>query len=270
MTFVNPLSPWAFVLVAATAFAVAWMAYRRAPVSRARRISLTLLRFGALLLLILFLMRPVARSTDTDARDAVVPILVDTSRSMSIQDAEGQRRIVRARTLVAEQLLPALSSGFRTELLAFGDGLTPVSAEALSAGARRSDLSGALRAVRDRFRRQPIAGIVLVSDGGDTSGTAEDVAGEGPPVFPFALGSSTAGRDREVLSVTTAESVLDDSRVDLAASVVGHGNGTAPIVVRLLENGRPVEVRQVAPPADGVPVRTTFRVSPARGVSTRR
>ncbi|MGB2716002.1 MAG: glutamine amidotransferase [Vicinamibacterales bacterium] len=268
MTFANPLSPWAFALVAAAAFAVAWVAYRRAPISRGRRIALTSLRCATLLLLILFLMRPVERSADGDARDAVVAILVDTSRSMSIQDAEGQRRIVRARAVVAEHLLPTLGPRFRAELLAYGDDLAPVSPDALSASARRSDVTGALRAVRDRFRGQPVAGIVLVSDGGDTSGTAEEIAAEGPPIFPLALGSATAGRDREVLSATSAEAVLDDSRVDLAVSVVGHGNGTAPIVVRLLENGRPIEVRQVTPPADGVPVRTTFRVAPGRGVPT--
>jgi uncharacterized membrane protein len=213
-------------------------------------------------------MRPVVRSSDGDARDAIVPILVDTSRSMSIQDAEGQRRIVRARAIVAETLLPALSPKFRTELLAYGDDLSALPVDALHAGARRSDVSGALRAVRDRYRGQPVAGIVLLSDGGDTSGTGEAIAGEGPPIFPVAVGSETAGRDREVLSVTSAEAVLDDSRVDLAASVVGHGNGTAPLVVRLLENGRPLEVRQLTPPGDGMPVQARFRVAPDRGVPT--
>lgn len=243
------------------------MAYRRAPISRGRRVALTALRCATLLLLILFLMRPVARSSQ-DSRDAVVPILVDASRSMSIQDAQGERRILRARDVVSDELLPALSPGFRTELFAYGDELSPTTPEGLTASGRRSDLRGALRAVRDRYRGQPIAGIVLLSDGGDTSGAAETTAADGPPIFPLPLGSNTAGRDREVQSITIAEMVLDDSRVDLAASVVGHGNGTAPILLRLLENGRPIEVRQATPPADGVPVRTTFRVTPARGVPT--
>jgi uncharacterized membrane protein len=243
------------------------MAYRRAPISRGRRVALTALRCATLLLLILFLMRPVARSSQ-DSRDAVVPILVDASRSMSIQDAQGERRILRARDVVSDELLPALSPGFRTELFAYGDELSPTTPEGLTATGRRSDLSGALRAVRDRYRGQPIAGIVLLSDGGDTSGAAETTAADGPAIFPLPLGSNTAGRDREVQSITIAEMVLDDSRVDLAASVVGHGNGTAPILLRLLENGRPIEVRQATPPADGVPVRTTFRVTPARGVPT--
>jgi hypothetical protein len=268
VTFANPLPFWALPLVAGAALMIAWMAYRHTALHPPVRAALIALRFITLLLLIVFLMRPVARSTEDDARDAVVAILVDTSRSMSIQDAGGDRRIDRARELVATELLPALSPRFQTELFAYGDGLAPVEVPALSAGGRRSDLAGALTGIRDRLRGRAVAGIVLVSDGGDTSDAAERVAADGPPLYPVAVGSATAGRDREVLSVTAAEAVLDDSRVELAATAVAHGHGTAPIVMRLMENGRPVEVRQAAPADEGVPVRATFRVTPPRGAPT--
>jgi uncharacterized membrane protein len=88
------------------------------------------------------------------------------------------------------------------------------------------------------------------------------------PIFPIAIGSQSVGRDREVLSVTAAEAVFDDSRVDLAVSAVSHGHGTEPIALRLLENGRPIEVRRATPAADGVPVHEIFQVSPGRGVAT--
>ena len=94
---------------------------------------------------------------------------------------------------------------------------------------------GRLTAVRDRLKGRAIAGIVLVSDGGDTSDAAEQAAPEGPPIFPVAVGSATAGRDREVLSVTRGGSSAGRSRVELAASAVGHGHGVAPIVMRLME-----------------------------------
>ena len=92
MTFAHPLPWWALGLVVACAASVAWAAYRRFEVARARRAGLIALRFATLLLLVLFLLQPVARRTDEDARDAVVPILVDQSRSMGIQDADGGRR----------------------------------------------------------------------------------------------------------------------------------------------------------------------------------
>jgi uncharacterized membrane protein len=268
VTFAHPLPWWAFGIVVASAAAVAWAAYRRFETSKRRRAALASLRFITLLLLVVFLMQPVARTPDDEARDAVVPILVDQSRSMSIQDETEGRRIDRARSVVRDTLLPMLGPRFRVEVLGFGDALAPASAETFGASARRSDLSGALAAVRERYRGRALAGIVLVSDGGDTSGASARSAEAGPPVFPVPIGSRTVGRDREVLSVTAAEAVLDGSRIDLAVSAVSHGHGTAPIELRLLENGRPVEVRRVAPAAEGAPAREVFHVSPGRGAPT--
>ena len=134
------------MLGAAVAAAVlAWLAYGRAPATVPRRVLLGGLRLITLLLLVVLLMRPVARGADGDASSAVVPILVDTSRSMSIEDAGGMRRIDRARTLLTADLLPALSGRFRTEVIGFGAGVKGVTPESLTAAAPRSDLTAALK-----------------------------------------------------------------------------------------------------------------------------
>ena len=267
MTFANPLPWWALLLVAAGAALVAWQAYRRFEALPARRYTLAILRAATLLAIVFVLMRPVARSTDVDARDAVVPILVDTSRSMGIEDADGKTRIARARALVSTELLPALGGRFQTEVLGFGESVAPASLDGLGSAARRSDLSGALAAVRERYRGRPVAGVILISDGGETGGAApplDPIA----PVYAFGIGAEQVGFDREVLSVTAAEAVLDQSRVDLAVSAVAHGAGSDPIELRLLENGRAIEVRRVIPPSAGGPVREIFQVAPGNGAAT--
>jgi uncharacterized membrane protein len=270
MAFANPFPWWLLAPIVVGAAALAWLAYRRFHATRQKRAALMALRFVTLLLLIVLLMRPIARTNVDDTRDVMVPILVDVSRSMSIEDADGARRIDRARELLTAQLLPVLGTRFKVDVLAFGDGVSASAPGELSATARRSDLAGALVAVRERYRSRAVAGIVLLSDGGDTSGAASQMTSSdlATPVFAIGIGSRTVGRDREVLGVTAAEAVLDDSRIDLAVSAVSHGNGTAPIVVQLLENGRPVEVRRAMPAADGSPVRTVFQVSPGRGAPT--
>lgn len=270
MAFANPLPWWALAILAGAAALLAWQAYRRFVAPRRRRNALAALRFVTLLFLIVLLMRPVARDRDDDARDAVVPILVDTSRSMSIEDAGGRRRIDAARDVVTRELLPVLGPRFTVEVIAFGDGAAPAAAGQLSATARRSDLAGALAAVRERYRGRAVAGLVLLSDGGDTSGLADRTIDRTttPPIHAIGVGSVTSGRDREVLSVTAAEAVLDDSRIDLAVTAVAHGSGGAPIELQLLENGRPVEVRRARPAADGTPVHEVFEVAPGRGAPT--
>jgi uncharacterized membrane protein len=273
VAFAHPLPWWALALVVVAAALVAWLAYRHFDTDPRRRGVLTALRVLTLLLLVIFLMRPVASRPEPGGRDAVVPILVDVSRSMSIEDADGQRRIDRARTLLSSEILPALEEDFGVDVLAFGDGLREVAVSDLAATARRSDLAGALADVRERYRGRPIAGILLLSDGGDTSGEAEaTIAGGGPggaaPIFAFGIGSREAGQDREVISVTAADTALDDSRVELAVSAVSHGDGGAPFELRLLENGRSIEVRRVTPAGDGVPVRAVFHASPPRDAAT--
>ena len=257
-------------MVVAGAMLIAWLAYRRFAASAPQRYALIALRTLTLLAIVIFLMRPIVRTTEPDARAVVVPVLVDLSRSMGIEDVENTRRIDRARDLLTRSLLPALSSRFAVEVIGFGDDVAPVTTDNLTATARQSDLQGALAAMRDRYRGRAIPGIVLLSDGGDTAGTADRMAAESAPVYAFGIGAPRVAQDREVLSVTAAEAVLDDSRVDLAVSAVSHGGagGTDPIELRLLENGRPIEVRRVSPAADGAPIHAVFQVAPGRGGPT--
>lgn len=269
MTVVNPLPPWALAAVAAGALLVAWLAYRAAPIAPARRTALSVLRCATLLWIVICLMRPVGRPARVGQHDAVVPVLVDTSRSMGLADADGQRRIDRARAAIDRDLLPALAPHFHTEVLRFGDRVAASQVSDLSATDRGTALGAALRAVRDRYRGRPVAGIVLVSDGGDNGAAdAAAAAAAGPPVFALGVGARTASRDREVVSVTAAESVLADATVDVAVSAVAHGYGAAPIELRLLENGRQIDLRRAKPAGDGVPVSQIFHVSPPRDAAT--
>src|SRR6188768_4056834 len=120
MSFANPLPWWAVLLVVAAAAALAWHAYRRFSAWPTRRYTLSALRFITLLALVIVLMRPIARSSEADSRDVVVPILIDVSRSMAIEDASGASRIERARDFLAKRLLPALNGRFQVEVLSFG------------------------------------------------------------------------------------------------------------------------------------------------------
>lgn len=264
LTFTNALPWWGALLVVSTIGVVAWRAYANSVVPRPRRDVLIALRFVTLAALVVFLMRPV-RVSDDGSKDVFVPVLVDVSRSMGIEDANGQRRIDRARELLTREILPTLGGRFHVDLLSFGDRLRETTNPTdLSPTDRQSDLSGALAAVGDRYRGRPVAGIVLISDGGDTSADAP-TDGLIPPVYALGVGSPTVGRDREISSVTAAEAIADDSRIDLAVSAVSHGTGTDPIALQLLENGKPIQVRRIAPAAEGVPVHTVFQVTPARG-----
>jgi uncharacterized membrane protein len=262
---------WMLVVLAVAAAAVAWASYAGAivAITPRRRGVLTSLRALTLALLVLCLLRPVRVIPPDTSSDAVVPVLVDVSRSMALPDVDGSRRIDVAQQLVQTQIQPALERRFRQELWSFGDRLEQVSEGGLTANARRSDLSGALRAVRERYRERQVAGIVVISDGGDTG--AQDAAAAveegGVPVYAIGVGGPRLAPDFEVLDLSAGEATLADSSVDISVAAVNRG-GTGPFDLRVLANGRPVDLRRVTPAADGSPVRAVFTVTPARDTAT--
>ena len=263
------LPPWWLTVLAALALAAAvFAAYRRplAPLSTTQRAVLIALRAAVLVALLLVLFRPVALLPSAGDRDQVVPVLVDVSRSMRVADADGSARIARAAALLRYDLLPLLSQQFRTELLAVGDAVEAASIDALTARANQSDLSGALASVRERFRGQRVAGVVVLSDGGDTSPPAAPGRAAGAvspwPVFAIGVGSASGLRDREVLGIVAGEQRLEDASVDLHVSAVSSGFGRDAFQVRVLAGGKLLESRRVVPSADGSPIEQRLTVFP--------
>lgn len=270
--FAYSLPWWLAIVLAATMGAVAYFEYRRplSPLTRAQRGVLAGLRVVALTALVLFLFRPIVVLPPSGSRDAIVAVLVDVSRSMRVNDADGQSRIARATALLKNDLLPALSSHFTTALYAVGDGVTPATVDRLGADARRTDLAGAVAAVRERYRGQRIAGIVVLSDGADTGGAGGatgagrpgGAGGEGPPVMAIGIGSPDGLRDREVLSVTAGDARLDQTSIDLHVTALSTGFGRAPFQLRVRANGQVIDTRRLVPVVDGSPLDEVFTVSP--------
>ena len=261
---------WLLLLLVAAAALLAWASYAGAivPLSRSRRSVLSALRALTLLLIVACLLRPVRLEPPDTMTDAVVPMLVDVSRSMGLRDMDGARRIEAARNIVGT-LEPALARRVRPELWTFGDGLSQPGTAPLDAVHRRSDLSGALRGIRERYRDRRVAGIVVISDGGDTGAqdAAAVVGAADVPVYTVGVGAERTSFDYEMLDVSAGEATLADASVDLSVAAVSRGT-RQPFDLRLLENGRPLDLRRVTPAGDGSPVRSVFSVSPQPGRPT--
>ncbi|HZA35685.1 MAG TPA: hypothetical protein VE505_12195, partial [Vicinamibacterales bacterium] len=88
MFFAHPIPSWALaaILLLAAALAVTAYARGRVPLRRGQRAALTGLRFAALVLLVFFLLRPVVPLGPPPGGSGVVALLVDTSRSMGLEE----------------------------------------------------------------------------------------------------------------------------------------------------------------------------------------
>jgi uncharacterized membrane protein len=264
--FASPIPWWLAVLVAAGIAGVAVLSYRRplVPLSPAQRGALIALRALTLAAVALFVCRPVLLLPLSTSGDVVIPVLVDLSRSMRVDDADGEPRIARAAKVLQTTLIPGLAGYGTVEVLGIGDTLAPAAAERLNADARRTDLSGAIAAARDRYRGRSVPGIVVLSDGGDTGQAlrADTPSDQGPPIYAIGVGSPDGLRDREVIGITAGDPRLDQTSIDLHVSAVARGFGTAPFALRVLANGQVLDSHRIVPVADGSPVDETFTVSP--------
>jgi uncharacterized membrane protein len=235
------------------------------PLSPLRRGALIGLRAAALIAVLLFACRPIVLLPPANAGDIVVPVIVDTSRSMRIEDADadGRSRIDEARQLVTSRLLPSLSRIGKVELFGADAKLTAVAPANLVADGRRTDLRAAVDAARERYRGRRLAGIVVLSDGGDTEQEQPQAStSAGAPVFAVGVGSSEGVPDREVAGITAGDPRLDQALVDLHVTTVARGYARDPYALRLLANGQLVESRRVVPAAEGTPSEETFAVTP--------
>ncbi len=270
MQFAVLLPWWGYVLAFVGALVLAWLTYARVPMtmSTGSRTLLTCLRALTLLLLIAILLRPVVLVPPSAARNSLLPILVDVSRSMRLTDDEGPSRIERAQAIVRD-LQTRLSGEYRLELLTFGEALAPGDVDHLAATARRSDLSGAIADLADRHRDDRLAGVIVISDGGDTAAQESDSARSvNAPVIAVGVGNAIAARDREIVNLTAGEPLLAGSSIDLSVSASSAGFGTEPVEIRVSANGRPVDMRRVTPKAEGAPLHEVFTVSPDPAIST--
>jgi uncharacterized membrane protein len=278
MRFAVALPWWGYASAFGAALVLGWLAYTRVPVklSTGMRLGLSALRALTLTLLIVILLRPIVMVPPAAANNSLLPILVDVSRSMRLRDpstslgaGDDRSRIERAQAMVKD-LQAQLGSEYQIELLTFGEALAAVSdVDRLAATARRSDLSGALADLAERHRHDRLAGVIVLSDGGDT---AAQESGEGrsiaAPVMTVGIGNPDPPRDREIVNLTAGEPLLPGASIDVSVSATSTGFGTEPVELRVSANGRPIEVRRMAPAAEGAPLHAVFTVSPEPNVPT--
>ncbi|MGE3840268.1 MAG: glutamine amidotransferase [Vicinamibacterales bacterium] len=276
MSFAQPL-PWpmlaaALLVVAALAWRAGWWAGRHAgsPPSVWRRATLVSLRAATLLLFVTLLMQPVRLLPDPTARGTFV-VLLDASRSMALRDAGGAERLASAVEAIRNSVAPALDGRFALQIVTFGDQARQVSLDDLhnlSAGDATTDVARALDFVSRRASSEPLAGALLVSDGGFVLPADAAVESFPVPLNVLGVGDAHVVRDQEVRQVTVGDSSTVGATIDVTATVASTGFAGQPVEVRLLANGSPLDVRRVTA-TDGVPTELVFRVAPDATVATR-
>src|SRR5438034_10972733 len=269
--------PVLLVVAAGTATAVlALLSYRGVSATdRARdRVVLVGLRLAALAVLLFCLFRPTLILKAAVPQQNFLGVLLDDSRSMSIADSDGQPRSAFIQQQLDgpnARLLAALSQRFVVRFFSFASSSNRVAAAgSLKFGGTATRLGQALDRARDELAGLPLAGLVMVSDGADTSDAAIDetlasLKARSIPVFTVGVGQERFAHDVQVTRVETPRSVLKGTQlvVDVVLSQTGYGGQSVPLSVE--DDGRIVNTQEVTLPPDGesATVKVRFTASEA-------
>ena len=265
--------PWPAIVVIAAAVAAAVLgvwAYRRAgaPGATARaRTTLLAIRLSTVALLFVCLMRPVLVVRAVEPQRNVLAVLVDDSRSMTIADQDGQPRsaFVRDQFGASGRLREVL--GRRFALRDFHFSATAERASTPDGGTyagTRSNVGQALQRTAEELAGLPVSGIVLLTDGADTSrsgmaDTLRALRSAGLPVFAVGLGRETLAQDVQLGRVDPPLVVLKGATlvVDVVIGQSGFAGRTVPVVVE--DEGQPIASQDVTLPGDGEPATARVR-----------
>jgi uncharacterized membrane protein len=263
--------PWPAMLAVLAALAAATLAvwsYRRAsaPPTRARLVLLGL-RLATTTVFLMCLLRPVLVLRAVEPQRNFLAVLVDDSRSMTIPDDNASPRTAFIRQAFGDAggLRTALARRFTLRYFRFSSATERAAGpDAGSWGGTRSNISQALARTAEELAGLPVSGIVLLSDGADTSreGLADAIRSlrsAGLPVFAVGLGRESLARDVQLGRVDPPVSVLKGTTlvVDVVISQAGYAGRVVPLVVE--DEGQQLASQDVTLPADDEPATVRVR-----------
>ena len=259
-------APVAAVVVIA-ALAIAFVSYRvlRSRVEWRQQVALGALRVVALAIILFCIFRPVLVVKAAVTQQNVVGILIDDSRSMQLPEGNTgtTTRADRVRETFGNPdspIMKALSEKFLVRTFRFSSSTARVSAPAdLTFGGTQTRLANAIQSARQELAGLPVSGIVLVTDGADTTdATVADALlaskAEALPVFTVGVGQETLARDIQIGRVSTPRSALKGTSLLVDAVITQTGYAGQTVTLDVDDGGRIVGSQPVKLPADGDPI----------------
>lgn len=200
--------------------------------------SLFGLKALALTLLVFCLFDPQILRPHVRSGENLVLLLADESASMRIRQSPKTRQ---TRGDWAKQIFDAnapwierFAEEFAVRRYRFGDRLTRTeSFTDLEFQSPASRLQQALHELQARFHNQPLAAILLISDGNSTDGLPPDLEKLGVPVFPIVENSSADLDDLGLGRISVSQTHFEDTPITVQAAITFTGERPAQVHVSL-------------------------------------
>lgn len=251
------------LLLIAVAGVAVYALYRKSnqKISLSRRRVLVVLRTLALAVLLAMLFRPVLRLPKLKNEETYVAVMLDTSKSMIIEDAaNGGTRFDASRKYLFGSdgnhgLVSELSSNYAVRVFGLADGAQRMhDPQTLKCEGERTNYFRALRDVDQEMRGVSLAAVIMLSDGGNNgSGSpvemAEHFGTQGIKLYTVGYGCPNPPKDYEVVRVAVPRKVRRNSQVEAFATVRCTGF-KEPFTVYLRQGDAILSTMEVRPQED--------------------
>ena len=235
------------------------------------RIVLTILRIATLSVMLFCLFRPILVVKAAVPQQNFLAVLIDDSRSMQITDWGTQARGAFVKQTFAKDspLVKALSERFVLRPFHFSSSATRLgSTDDLSFTGAQTRIGAALNGARQELAGLPLAGMVLVSDGADTTDASLSEALLGlkaasVPVFTVGVGRDQLARDVQIDRVSTPRTALQGTSLVIDAVVTQTGYAGETVSLDVENEGRIVGSQELKLPMDGEPAAVRVRFTAA-------
>jgi len=230
------------IIFASVLLLLAW-SYRRAPGGGGFRALCLFLKLLGVLALAACLLEPLWTRERARPGANYFAVLADNSQGMKIKDRGAARTrgedLVAALTAERPAWQPALEENFQVRRYLFDARMQSTrDFSELAFDGRVTSMATALRTLADRYQGQPLAGVLLFTDGNatDLGDGLPDLTGV-PPVYPVVMGTDDPVRDVALQRVTVSQTAFEDAPVTLQAEVTATGYSGEPLVAQLVKLG---------------------------------
>jgi uncharacterized membrane protein len=269
----------------AVSFAIAlafilWSYVRAAPASHGLRFTCALLKILGTVILLACLLEPMWSGQRARPGANVLAIIADNSLSMKLRSTnphqsrgeqlrgllEGEGSLWRRKLGDEFQVRNYLADARLTATNDFSE---------LVFDGRSTALGDALRSLQERTHGQPLAGVILLTDGVASDLKAAELTGL-PPIYPVVFGSEEPPRDLAIAATSVSQTAFEDSPVTVQVDVNAVGLAGDEIIATLApadgasgaQSEKPSQTQTLKVPREGEKLVVRFQLRPEKaGVS---
>ncbi|MDZ4288202.1 MAG: glutamine amidotransferase [Prosthecobacter sp.] len=276
LLFQHPDRVWFAAGVIAVGLVLLAVGYRRSPLRGWTRCAALACKASAWILLAVLVADPVWSRTQPKIGENEVVIAADNSASLAIAEQAGKttraaqmKAALGGNSDAAPPWLDELSKMFRVKTQMVGERLQNVGDfQSLTHDGQKSELSGALKTLRQNSPDSHLAAVVLISDGNPTDAAAWQREGRAP-VFPVLVGQAAPAPDLALMEPTVTQTPFEDTPITITTRVLGHGFAGKEVSVSAIDElGKAVTTEKFRLAKDGEAQAVRLRVPAAKpGVS---